>query len=73
MPSNPQRHAVVEAITSEIAAAADRGALLRSRTVAEQLAAQYPQSGMTVEEIENEVLRQSGRAHVAAEFGASDE
>ena len=51
--------------------AVESGRVLNSRVAAEELLADDPRSGMTVREVEDEIIRQVGLAHGTAVIGSS--
>ena len=65
---HPERLQIGYAILAKVNAAVCSDEALHSGKVAGQLAASYPNCGMTLREIENEIIRQIGLAGGAAEM-----
>ena len=66
---SPDRLRIRFAILAKVTEAVENGVVLHSGGTAEQLATLYPHCGLTVQEIEDEIIRQVGLAHGAAEIG----
>lgn len=73
MGSNVQRLQLLNAITSALAEAAEKQRLLHTARLAAELASRFPDCGMTLRRIEDEIIRQVGIARGAAEMGESPE
>lgn len=65
----PDRVKLLHAITSIVTDAVEDGRPLRTGTTAAQLALHFPQCGLTLGGIENELIRQIGFAQGIAEIG----
>ena len=51
--------------------AAENNRIIHSKPIAELLLARYPDCGLTVRQIENQIIRQIGLARGAAEIGST--
>jgi hypothetical protein len=67
--AHPTRLVLVNSITSVCAEAADTRSIICSHRLATQLHERYPQSGMTVRDIERELIRQAIVARVVVTIG----
>jgi hypothetical protein len=64
-----QRLHLLQEVTSLVAEAAENCRILHTSNVAMQLAERYPTCGMSVREVEDELIRQIGLSRGVAEFG----
>jgi len=71
MRPNPHALRIRLDLLAMVMEAVENGQILNSRLAAEQLSANNPRSGMTVREIEDEIIRQVGMAKGAAVIGSS--